>query len=77
MEATVKPSGILCSRTAKKIRKPRGTEMMNAEAMETPSKNVWMESPTSAENPTPGAIITSPCTSSPKWKWGATVCSKK
>ena len=71
------PSGILCRITAQKISRPSGTETRNPEAIDTPSKKVWMERPARAEIPTAGFIITSSCRSSPKWKWGATVCSKK
>jgi hypothetical protein len=73
----VKPSGILWRKTAKKMSRPRGTDTRNPEAMDTPSKKVWVARPTRAENPTAGLTISSWWTSSPKWKWGATVCSKK
>ena len=76
MEATVTPSGILWRTTAKKMRRPRGAETRKPDAIETPSKNVWMERPTRAEMPTAGFIITSLWLSSPKWKCGASVCSK-
>ncbi len=76
MDATVTPSGILCSSTAKKMRRPRGAEIRNPDAIDTPSKKVWIERPTSAEKPTAGFIITSSWRSSPKWKCGASVCSK-
>jgi hypothetical protein len=77
MDATVNPSGSLWRATAKKIRTPRGTEIRKPEAMETPSKKAWVERPTRAERPAAGFSISSLWTSSPKWKWGATVCSKK
>ena len=45
IEATVKPSGSLCRKTAKKTSRPRGTETRKPEAIDTPSKKVWIERP--------------------------------
>ena len=45
IEATVTPSGILCSTTAQKISRPSGTETRKPDAIDTPSKKVWMDRP--------------------------------
>ena len=48
-DAMVKPSGILCRKTAMKMTQPSQLETMKPEAMAMPSKNVWMSRPTSTE----------------------------
>ena len=42
--------------------RPRGTETRKPDAIETPSKKVWMERPDQRREPTAGFIITSSCT---------------
>ena len=51
MEATVTPSGTLWRNTAQKTRRPKGTDTRNPEAIDTPSKKVWVARPTRAEKP--------------------------
>ena len=50
-ELTVKPSGILCRKIARKISHPSQFDTRNPDAMAMPSKNVWMISPSSTEYP--------------------------
>ena len=59
MEATVNPSGSLWRKTAQKTRTPSGTETRKPDAIETPSKNVWIARPTRAEMPTAGFTMRS------------------
>src|SRR6266851_9426622 len=46
-DATVNPSGSLCRNTAKNITAPSHVETRNPAAIATPSKKVWIVSPTS------------------------------
>jgi len=54
--------------SARSIRKPEPIEM--------PSKKLWTRSARRADTPAFGESA-SGCVSSPKWKWGATVCSNR
>ena len=73
----MKPSGILWITTARNSRPPSVGLTMNPAAMATPSKSVWTPSPTAARRPDERFSIASGWVSSPKWKWGANVCSKR
>jgi hypothetical protein len=47
--ATVKPSGILCRKMAKKSTQPSQFESAKPEPMATPSKKVWVARPNRTE----------------------------
>src|SRR5436853_3029565 len=67
-EAAVKPSGILCRKTARKIIHPSQVETKKPEAIAIPSKNVWMISASITEYPLWEETNSSAWVSSPKWK---------
>ena len=48
-EVTVKPSGILCRNTARKMTQPSQLEIRKPDVMAMPSKNVWIIRPTSTD----------------------------
>src|SRR5438094_638018 len=77
MDAIVKPSGSLCSMTARKRTAPSDALTMKPAAIATPSNTVCTPRPKTASQPADGRNRASRCTSSPKWKCGATVCSNR
>ena len=48
-EVTVKPSGILCRKTARKMTQPSHGEMRKPAVMAMPSKKVWIIKPKSTD----------------------------
>src|SRR2546428_5388613 len=76
-DAIVKPSGTLCRTTAMERSAPSAGPIMKPAAIATPSKDVCTPAARDASQPAAGSTSASGWTSSPKWKWGATVCSKR
>ena len=74
-DPTAKPSGSLWSSTAPNRMNPSGRLTRKPDAIATPSKNVWMQSPARPRYPTAGWTRASWWISSPKWKCGVSVCS--
>src|SRR5437016_8103574 len=68
---TVTPSGSLCRKIAMNTITPSAGRTRKALAMATPSKKVCSNRPTSADVP---ATRLTAWVSSPKWKWGVSVC---
>ena len=54
IDEIVKPSGILCRKTARKISRPTPGEIVKPAPIATPSKNVCTSIPINAEMPTTG-----------------------
>ena len=66
IDVTVKPSGILCRKTARKMIQPSQLETRKPEAIAIPSKKVWIMSPMSTDKLFRLLSNSCGCVSSPK-----------